>query len=446
MPCSTLATSFESARQLKRLACRCKQGWLKLPKPARLGFYSLLVLCVLIMVMLSFALDNSPVMPIDHGFNRDDIQRAKQLLQVKPGERDQVKSLALNQNDINVAASYLLNHLAENTVRIIIEEDRVLFKAAIFVPQTLWGRYLDISLKLIQDGQMVRVKSLKIGRISIPDPAANYLARLAIHSPPLNHYWQLIARYVRGVNISPGQVEIRYLAALVDEAKQLVLQKHRDYPNLHLYQQQINEIVSQHDPDWRLSLTDLMQPLFATAYQRSSEDSAIQENRAVIIAVASYIYKQDLRGYLPLGLVYNKEYPVFAYKRIDIPQHFIASALLVAVNSRVLAEKMGESKEVGDANHGSGFSFIDLTADRAGSRFGQLATGNAEQARLLQQRMSKIYHYSDIIPAMLDLPEKMDDAEFRQRFKGTDSREYQEMLAEIDQRIDRLPVYQGGEE
>jgi hypothetical protein len=423
------------------LACRLKHCWHCLPKALKVLIYSLAVLGVLFTVLLSFALDNSPLLKIDHGFNREDIERAKQILRVTPEEREQIKTLNLNQNDINVAASYLLNHFVENTVRIIIEEDRVLIQIAVFVPQTFWGRYLDFSFKILQKDDGFKIKSLKIGRISIPDPAANYLAKAAIQSPPLRQYWQLANQYVKSVNISPGHVEISYLAAMVDEAKQLVMQKHRDYPHLHQYQQQINAIVTQHDPSWRLSLTDLLQPLFATAYQRSTPDTAIQENRAVIIAVASYIYKYDLRGYLPLGLIYNKEYPVFAYKRVDIPQHFIASALLVAVNAAVLAEKVGEDKELGDADHGSGFSFIDLAADRSGSQFGKLATFNPEQARQLQARMAAIKHYSDVIPEVLDLPEHMNDAEFKSRFQHPGSQEYQRMLEEIDRRIGNLPLY-----
>ena len=185
--------------------------------------------------------------------------------------------------------------------------------------------------------------------------------------------------------------------------------------------QQINEIVSQHDPDWLLSITDLLQPLFLSAYQRSSEDNAIRENRAVIIAVGSYIYKQELRRYLPLGLVYSKEYAVYAYKRIDIPQHFIASALLATVDSSLLGEQLGVDKELGDAEKGSGFSFIDLTADRAGTRFGQMAIASPKQARELQRIMSQAKDYTVILPEIKGLPEQMDAPTFKNRFGGTDS-------------------------
>jgi hypothetical protein len=262
-----------------------------------------------------------------------------------------------------------------------------------------------------------------------------------MHSTPLSKYWRLGETYIKDIRFTSAGIQVSYLGAIVEEAKQLAVQKHREYPNLHLYQQQINDIVSQHDPAWRLSLMDLLQPLFLSAYQNSSEDTAIQENRAVIIAVGSYIFKQELRRYLPLGLVYSKEYPVFAYKRIDIPQHFIASALLATIDASLLGEQLGVDKELGDAEQGSGFSFIDLTADRAGTRFGQLAIASPKQARQLQHTLSEAKDYTSIIPDPQDLPEHMDEQSFKSRFGSIDSSAYQSLIQEIDKRIDGLAFY-----
>lgn len=411
------------------------------PRPVKLLLYACLSITVLFNVLLWFALDDTPLLKIHQGFNREDIQRAKQLLRLSPEERNEIKTIVLNQKDVNIAVSYLLNHFFENTVQIQIGKDLVFAQIAVFVPQTFWGRYLDFSLKLIQIGDNIEITSFKIGEISIPDSAANYLIPAIMHTTPLKNYWHLGERYVKNIQFTGDGIQISYLGAIVDAAKQLVIQQHREYPNLHLYQQQINDIVSQHDPAWRLSLTDLMQPLFLSAYHRSTEDTAVRENRAVIIAVGSYIYKYDLRRYLPLGLVYSKEYSVFAYKRIDIPQHFIASALLAAVDAPLLGERLGEDKELADAEKGSGFSFIDLTADRAGTRFGQQATGSPKQARELQRLMSRIKDYTGIIPDIQGLPEQMDEQTFKARFSNTDSELYRSMIAEIDERINALPIY-----
>lgn len=404
--------------------------------------YSLIVLSLLVAILLCFALDDSPQSIVLQGLNRSDIERAKQLLHVTPEEQQSIKTVSFNQKDLNIATSYLLNHFVENTSLVLILEDRILFQIAIFVPENPWGRFLDFHFALRQNGNSIKIKSFKIGEISIPDPAANILIPFIVHHTVLNDYWLAASQYIKNVQITPKTLEISYLGSLLDSAKQLAINKHREYPNLHLYQQQINDIVSQHDPAWRLSLSELLQPLFLSALHRSTLENAIQENRTVIIAVASYIYKNDLRQFLPLGLIYSKEYLVFAYKRIDLPQHFIASALLTAVDSSLLSQQIGIDKEVGDSQYGSGFSFIDISADRAGIRFGQLAIASPQQARKLQENMAEIKDYSAVLPNIEGLPEHMDEETFKQNYGGVESAAYKDMIQLIDQRIAALPVYQ----
>lgn len=413
-----------------------------LPKLARRLLFAGLTFVLLFNLLMLFAIDDTPLIKIHQGLNREDIQRAKQILHTSPEERGGVKTVVLNSKDINIAISYLLNHVVENTVQIDISQDLITAQIAVFVPKTIWGRYLDFSFKLKQTDNGIKIKSFKIGEISIPDPAANYLIPTIVESSPLKKYWQLGENYIRDIRFTQEGLQVSYLGSAIDAARQLAIQKHREYPNLHLYQQQINDIVSQHDPEWRLSLTELLQPLFLSAYQRSSEDTAIQENRAIIIAVGSYIYKQELRRFLPLGLVYSKEYQVFAYKRVDIPQHFIASALFAMVDASLLGEQLGVDKELGDAEQGSGFSFIDLAADRAGTRFGQLAIASPKQARELQRFMSEAQDYTMIIPDIKGLPEQMDEPTFKTRFGDTSSELYRNMIAEIDDRINALTLYQ----
>jgi hypothetical protein len=403
--------------------------------------YALLVCAILLSVLLCFALDDSPQPIVLLGLNRDDIQRAKQLLHVAPEDRNGLKTVSLNQKDLNIAAGYLLSHFVENTTLIQILGDRIAFQIAVFVPENPWGRYLDFSFSLRQTEDAISIKSFKIGEISIPDRTANRLIPFIVRNTSLNQYWLAATQYVKNVRITPQTLDISYLGSVVDTARQLAIKKHKNYPNLYLYQQQINDIANKHDPAWRLSLSDLLQPLFLSAYQRSDDDTAVRENRAVIIAVASYIYKSELRRYLPLGLVYGKEYPVFAYKRIDIPQHFIASALLTAVDSSVISEQLSVDKEVGDAQQGSGFSFIDLTADRAGIRFGRLAIASPRQARELQRLMSELKHYSAIIPDIEGLPEHMDEQTFKLQYGGIDGPAYRDMIQKIDTRIAALPLY-----
>ena len=90
---------------------------------------------------------------------------------------------------------------------------------------------------------------------------------------------------------------------------------------------------------------------------------------------------------------------------------------------------------------GSGFSFIDLAADKAGTRFGEMATSSPENARKIQKTMSGIKDYTDFMPDPRDLPEHMNETEFKQRYQFIDSPTYKTLSKQIDDRIAATPIY-----
>ena len=199
-----------------------------------------------------------------------------------------------------------------------------------------------------------------------------------------------------------------------------------------------------HDPEWRLSLADLLKPLFELAYQRSTLENAIEENKIAIMAINDYVNKKETKKFLSSSAskpITEKRYSAFLYKRIDLAQHFIGSAAITASLNGQVAKVAGEEKELSDAKDGSGFSFIDLAADKAGTRFGEMATSSPESARKIQKAMSGIKDYSDFMPDPRDLPEHMDETEFKQRFQSVDSPAYQEISKQIDARITATPIY-----
>jgi len=187
-----------------------------------------------------------------------------------------------------------------------------------------------------------------------------------------------------------------------------------------------------------------MKPLFILAYQRSNLDSAIDENKMAIITINNYVNRKETKRYLSLPIAtLNTEirYPTYLYKRIDLAQHFIGSAAITSSMNNQVSKAVGEEKELSDAQGGSGFSFVDLAADKAGTRFGEMATSSADSARKLQKKMSEIKDYTDFMPDPSDLPEHMDDTEFKLRFESLDSSAYQELSKMIDGRILASPIY-----
>jgi hypothetical protein len=128
-------------------------------------------------------------------------------------------------------------------------------------------------------------------------------------------------------------------------------------------------------------------------------------------------------------------------RRDDFPKHFMISAALAADAGGPLADAVGLYKEVEDSRGGSGFSFNDVAADRAGTRFGERAAASPVSARKLQQRLSAGVRERDLMPATEDLPEFMPEGEFKRRFGGIGAPAYKQMMAEIERRIASLALY-----
>jgi hypothetical protein len=131
--------------------------------------------------------------------------------------------------------------------------------------------------------------------------------------------------------------------------------------------------------------------------------------------------------------------------RDDLKRHFALSAGLYAVTtSGQAAFGVGELKELLDADAGgSGFSFDDMAADAAGVRFAEafLAAPRSAWPRML----AGITAEADVLPSLDGLPEGLDATEFRARYGSVDSPAYTEAVAEIERRVNTLPLHAGPE-
>lgn len=169
----------------------------------------------------------------------------------------------------------------------------------------------------------------------------------------------------------------------------------------------------------------------------------VQENTALLWALAAKCGSTrfaDMVG-LSSGFPWQFE-PVKLDGRRDLAQHFIYSAILEQVGRQDFALNIGEIKELMDSGKGgSGFSFADLAADKAGVAFALRLTKSTSQAREVQQRLTAVSSEKLFFPSIENLPEGLSEQQFQQRFGSVGSPRYQELASYIDQRIARLPLY-----
>jgi hypothetical protein len=190
----------------------------------------------------------------------------------------------------------------------------------------------------------------------------------------------------------------------------------------------------------RLSEAQLAQPTFemATHVRRAFEGpGSVADNRAAMVALAMISVTPSV-GNLAAGtaaLTDNCRLPpqqLTLLGRTDLAKHWALSAALAALFGEDLSQSMGTWKEIADSGaNGSGFSFVDLAADRSGihhaRRASDEATAAAERARL-----STVSEEQLVPVRALAFAEGMTEAEFRARYTSTESAEYKRVVQVID--------------
>jgi hypothetical protein len=216
-----------------------------------------------------------------------------------------------------------------------------------------------------------------------------------------------------------------------------------DVPRLRLHHHHLVSIA-QSLPQ-RVVLTDVLEPMMRFAVQRATETGApAEENRAAIVALASYVTGWPLELVVPEARTWPRapRRSVVLRGRGDLAQHFALSAAIAAAAGTPLAQAAGLYKELDDARRGSGFSFSDLAADRAGTLFGDVATRSEPEATALQALAAAGLADDDIMPVVADLPDNLSEPEFIRRFGGVGGTAYNSMLEDITRRVAALRVFE----
>lgn len=406
----------------------------------RFILYSVAIPSLLLMVCFSLAIENTPSQSFpDWKFSRQDINKAKRILHANQNAAGSPIKLSLTERDLNLACTYLLNLYLDAHTHIQLTPQYILFKLRFNLPKNVFGRLLIMQFELhLSDYQALKLKNLHIGKLSIRDEYAGFLVNHLIKYTQLDQYLAIIRENLKNIKLHQHKLHINYqLPHTGLQSIQRILAPKIDQRALAQYKQRLKKILKQHDPKWLLSLSELLQGLFQLAQQRSTKINAIAENKLVILIANQYV-NQNKTQILQQGLPY---YAIYMYKRMDLVQHFMLSAMLASSGGGQAAQIIGLEKELDDAQQGSGFSFMDLAADKAGIYFGEFATANPEKALRLQQKMANIKHYRAFMPTVKDLPEHLSVQVFKAKYESIYSPAFQNILKKIDQRIIKSTIY-----
>ena len=409
-------------------------------------FLGLLILTPLALAALVwFALSPRPAVALQMEASPADIERAKQVLKMNdprgfpPGSEHTVR---MTERDINLAMNYLARKITRSAVQVTTQADRLELAGTVDLPLISARPYLNIAARIETENGVPRVSRLRVGSVPVPASVAAWALERVMQGFNLTREYRLAGDMIQRLDLRPGEVSVAYrwqpetLRTLGAQLAGI------DATALAAYHAQLLALQAG-GAAREGSVNAVLQSLFALARQRSAEGDPVAENRALLLVLGAWAGGRGMQVLVPQAPDKPARFALSLQQRRDFGQHFLVSAGIAAGSETGLSDAIGIHKELSDSRGGSGFSFTDLAADRAGTRFGKLATASADSARRIQHLLSQGVTEADIMPVVSDLPEGLTEAEFASRYTAVDSPAYRAVLDEIDRRIAACALYRG---
>lgn len=403
------------------------------------------VLPLAAVVAIYLAVDLQPTVRRASEITPASIQRARQILEQndprKAASRTR-QSLTINQQELDLAANYLAHFYANGGARLALRNGKVDLTASLRPPKIPVVFYFNVAAILSGGSSSLTFDELRIGRLPLPGFLGDWFINQIGAWLFGKDAFDTASSAIKQMNIKNGQLVIAYEWPANQRDKPAVVPlPPDDQERLRVYQERL-ALINSAPKTKSASLAELLVALFELAASRSQPQNAVGENRAALIALAFYVNGKSLGTALPAATDWPRptERQVTLNGRDHFAKHFIVSAALAASAGSPLADAVGLYKEIADSRGGSGVSINDIAANRAGTRFGETAA-NSATAKTFQQRLSAGIGEKDLMPATADLPEFMQEAEFKRRFGGVDAPEYKKMMADIERRIAALALY-----
>lgn len=173
--------------------------------------------------------------------------------------------------------------------------------------------------------------------------------------------------------------------------------------------------------------------------------AAVAENRAALVAVAMLAVgpragRLAIDAGRRVAACRQQQDPPMLAGRTDLAKHWSLSAALGATVGDDVSEAMGNWKELSDSlPGGSGFSLVDLAADRAGLAVGGAAV-DADRALAFRAEMAAATNATLLPLDATALAEGMSNDQFKQRYGTIESADYRAATAGIDALLRRRGV------
>ncbi|MEM9588778.1 MAG: hypothetical protein AAGA03_15960 [Planctomycetota bacterium] len=369
----------------------------------------------------------------------------------------QTQRLSLSQREVNQLLAWGINLLpGDHAARVDLRQDRVTLRLTLQSPIRGWiDRFLNVqaSGRIIAHGGELGFcpSELSVGSLHAPSWMLQFSGPFLIRRSWLNESIEPFFDSLESIQLGDRDVAVTYRN--LDVRKGFVrdalvgLGLAEDFePAAIVY---VTDLLALAEAEPSVDFAKCLQTLMTRAKKRSarSEASAVHENRAAIASLGYVLGHHRIRTWIGSDVPSMSPQVRSVFRRVslrgraDWTRHFTVSAALQTLGNSMISKDIGILKEELDSFGGSGFSFGDLLADRAGTRLGVEATSSEASARRIQDRIAEGIHESDVMPPGGDLQEGLTNEQFRKVYGGVTGDAYRRTVATIDQRIAELPLY-----
>jgi hypothetical protein len=434
-----------------------RRGWWSrlvfLPKLAALGI--LLLLGILALAVA--ALEREPAVPerppITSAEKRHlvGLFRGKDPRKVPPGE---TRTLRLTANELDQLVAWAAWVGAKARTRVMLQPGGVSGSAAVRVPGT--GRWLNVTASALVDLERGRLTvarpALAVGRLKVSSLLLDALGPFAVAGLRGDRDLRRVLPAVESLSLGPDEASLTY--GRVDMPRGLVARLvwgEEASAGMHeAVYAQIDRLleVLKTAPRGDARFGAALETAFTLARARCAVGSAVDENRAALLALGVVLGHERLARAVGesldderAGLADRVRRGTTVRGRTDWTRHFAVSGALTVVSAVAPSDAAGLLKEELDADGGSGFSFGDLLADRAGTTFAEVATRDEASAAAIQARLAGGFRVDDFFPSADGLPENVQDAELQSRYGGVGGPLYRRHADEIERRVASCAAY-----
>ncbi len=369
-------------------------------------------------------------------------------------------SVAIDQDEINGLMAMVMRATSRVRGRVNVTSLGIEGALAIDLPRNPMGRYLNIRFGIEPSDYGLHMRYLQVGAFHFAGNTALDVGEALVNFIVGNEVGTQLRRSVKSVRVEGGRVTVVYRpmpdlkerVALFrrwasEMRDQLALVAPRE--SVRAYYEQLCRLGAELEGQRSVSLGYYLAEAFSLADRRVGLDAdPLEENRAALMALAIFLGSGRFETFV--GEVVTEELAhcrayggnVKLAGRTDLRLHFIYSAALKLISDSGVSFAIGEFKEMMDSGKGgSGFSFVDLAADRTGIRFAEVALDTVGGARRVQEMALQLVEERTFFPSIEGLPEGIPQAEFEERYGGVEGHLYREYVKDITTRFYQVPLY-----